>query len=90
MKNQENGEVDKVSQNNNLQTEILSAINLMNDNRLLDDSKLFSQIEEDSNTLQIVMLNNTIVNQQTVKRKNNIIASNNNSLEMFKLAKLVG
>tara|TARA_B100000131_G_scaffold251261_1_gene244756 strand:- start:787 stop:4131 length:3345 start_codon:yes stop_codon:yes gene_type:complete len=76
--------------NNNLQTEILSAINLMNDNRLLDDSKLFSQIEEDSNTLQIVMLNNTIVNNQTVKRKNNVIASNNNSLEMFKLAKLVG
>ena len=76
--------------NNNLQTEVLSAINLMNDNRLLDDSRLFSQIEEDSNTLQIVMLNNTIVNQQTVKRKNNIIASNNNSLEMFKLAKLVG
>ena len=90
LKNQENGEVDKVSQNNNLQTEVLSAINLMNDNRLLDDSRLFSQIEEDSNTLQIVMLNNTIVNQQTVKRKNNIIASNNNSLEMFKLAKLVG
>ena len=90
LKNQENGEVDKVSQNNNLQTEILSAINLMNDNRLHDDSKLFSQIEEDSNTLQIVMLNNTIVNNQTVKRKNNVIASNNNSLEMFKLAKLVG
>ena len=62
----------------------------MNDNRLHDDSKLFSQIEEDSNTLQIVMLNNTIVNNQTVKRKNNVIASNNNSLEMFKLAKLVG
>tara|TARA_B000000557_G_scaffold159277_1_gene129110 strand:+ start:6951 stop:10130 length:3180 start_codon:yes stop_codon:yes gene_type:complete len=76
--------------NNNLQTEILSAINLMNDNRLHDDSKLFSQIEEDSNTLQIVMLNNTIVNKQTVKRNHNVVLSNNNSLEMFKLAKLVG
>ena len=70
------------------QPDILSAFNSLRDDALHDNSRLFSQIEDDSN-LQVIVLNNTIVNQQTITRKKNVIA-NNNSLEMFKLAKLVG
>ena len=70
------------------QPDILSAFNSLRDEALHDNSRLFSQIEDDSN-LQVIVLNNTIVNQQTINRKKNVIA-NNNSLEMIKLAKLVG
>ena len=83
------GKVEQVSQNNDIsQPDILSAFNSLRDEALHDNSRLFSQIEDDSN-LQVIVLNNTIVNQQTINRKKNVIA-NNNSLEMIKLAKLVG
>ena len=83
------GKVEQVSQNNDIsQPDILSAFNSLRDEALHDNSRLFSQIEDDSN-LQVIVLNNTIVNQQTITRKKNVIA-NNNSLEMIKLAKLVG
>tara|TARA_B100001113_G_C20919534_1_gene539461 strand:- start:306 stop:806 length:501 start_codon:yes stop_codon:yes gene_type:complete len=89
LKQLKTGKVEQVSQNNDIsQPDILSAFNSLRDEALHDNSRLFSQIEDDSN-LQVIVLNNTIVNQQTITRKKNVIA-NNNSLEMFKLAKLVG
>ena len=89
LKQLKTGKVEQVSQNNDIsQPDILSAFNSLRDEALHDNSRLFSQIEDDSN-LQVIVLNNTIVNQQTITRKKNVIA-NNNSLEMIKLAKLVG